>query len=222
MAALKSLPRIDRPREKLISRGTSALSDAELLAVLLGSGVHGKNVLSVARSLLRSKLFPKANFPALKKQKGIGEARACLLMAALELGRRFFQKEDDEAPVFSSPESVYQYTKELASHRKEHFIALYLNAKNRLLKRETISIGSLFSTQVHPREVFTPALSVSAAGIVLIHNHPSGDPEPSPEDRILTKRLVEVGALMGIDILDHLIIGGKSFVSFQDRHYLSG
>lgn len=220
---LSEVPLMDRPREKLIRRGAPALTDAELIAILLGSGIPGKNVVSVARSLLRlgkKHLFPKAEFSVLVRQKGIGKAKACVLIAAVELGKRFLQKEDGEAPAMSAPEAIYRFTRDLSSLKKEHFVVLYLNTKNRLISRETISIGSLFSSQVHPREVFSPALSLSAAGVVLVHNHPSGDPEPSPSDRVLTDRLVEAGKLMGIDVLDHLIIGNKRYFSFHDRGLL--
>lgn len=220
---LKSLPPVLRPREKLIARGASALTNTELVALLLGSGIKNYNVLSIANRLLKrlgKTGFSGITWEELDHEKGIGKARACIILAALELGRRLFLKEDEGVYCIDGPESVYRLTRDLSSHKKEHFVALYLNAKNQVLKRETITIGSLFSNMVHPREVFGPALEVSAAAVVLVHNHPSGDPEPSPEDRALTSRLVAAGQLMGIEVLDHLVIGRKSYVSFEERKWM--
>lgn len=217
------LPTVDRPREKLIARGPAALSHSELLAILLGNGIHGKNALHLAGELLKQtglKGFATLNFHALKKYPGIGTAQACRIVAALELGQRFFGQENAAIPTIEGPESAYRLTRDLAAHKKEHFIAIYLNAKNQVLKRETISIGSLFVNMVHPREVFSPALEVSAAAVVLAHNHPSGDPEPSPEDHALTRRLMEASKILGIDILDHLVIGQNSYISFQEKGFL--
>jgi DNA repair protein RadC len=214
----------DRPREKLKTRGSEALNLTELLAILIGTGIKGMDVLELAENLLRrfgAKGLPSLSFEALSTQKGIGVARASVLLAAIELGKRLFCKEEDDImPIVDGPESVYGLTRDLSKHKKEHFVALYLNAKNRVLKQETISIGSLFATIVHPREVFAPALSVNAAAVVLAHNHPSGDPEPSPEDKALTRRLAEAGKLMGVEVLDHLVIGKKGYVSFREKNWL--
>ncbi len=220
---ISELPPVLRPREKLIQRGARSLSDTELLAILLGSGIRGRNVLGVANRLLRlssKKGLQSLQFRDFMEERGVGEAKGCTILAAIELGRRLFSKENDHLPKVESPQIAFELTRDLAEHKKEYFVSLYLNAKNQVLKRETISIGSLFSNMVHPREVFAPALEVSAAAIVLAHNHPSGDPEPSPEDRRLTERLVEAGKLMGVEVLDHLVIARKGFVSFQERGFL--
>lgn len=220
MTALQS---VERPREKLMAKGAAALHYSELLALLLGSGIPGKNALKLAGELLKKtgiKKIATLDFQALKKHPGIGMARACAVIAALELGQRLFGKEDETVPKIDGPESVYHLTRDLARHKKEHFVALYLNIKNQVLKRETISIGSLFANIVHPREVFSPALEVRAAAIALVHNHPSGDPEPSPEDYALTHRLKQAAEILGIDILDHLVIGQKNYVSFKEKGFL--
>lgn len=216
---LASLSPSLRPREKLISRGPEVLSISDLLAILLGTGVKGRDVLSVARDLSKLK-FPSISFSELRQQLGIGKARACLILAAVELGRRLFEHEENTTVFINGPESVYRLVRNLASYKKEHFIALYLNTKNRILKQETVSVGSLFANLVHPREVFAPALEIRAAATILIHNHPSGDPEPSPEDLQLTRRLREASQILGIEILDHLIIAGDGYVSFQERGIL--
>lgn len=221
--SLSFLPRPDRPREKLLAKGPEALSQTELLAILLGTGVKGSDVLQIAHGVVKrfgSKSLAGLDHKALSAQKGIGNVRACVVVAAIELGRRLFVQDDELIPAIDGPESVYRLTRDLSFHKKEHFVGLYLNAKNQILRRETISIGSLFANMVHPREVFAPALEVRAAAMVLIHNHPSGDPEPSPEDRALTRRLVEAGQLMGIEVLDHLIVGRKGYVSFQEKRFL--
>lgn len=221
---LKDLPKLFRPREKLKAKGVDALSNVELLALLLGSGIKGMPVLSLAKAMVRYIQDKDHNSLTLKElscKKGVGEAKACAVLAALELGHRFIRDGKKSIPVVGEPESVYLLTSDLALLRKEHFVVLYLNAKNHLLKRETISIGTLSSTLVHPREVFVPAVEASAASIVLVHNHPSGDPEPSPEDQLLTRRLIEAGDLLGIDVLDHLILGKNGYVSLRERKFFA-
>jgi DNA repair protein RadC len=214
------LPRVDRPREKLAQKGSSALSDAELLAVIIGQGTRGSSVLAVADEILKffgpSKLAgvsPKD----LQSVKGIGPARAAQLVACLELGRRIFRPEEEPAVVIRRPEDAASLTRELSAARKEHFCTLYLDTRNRVMRKETVSIGTLNASLVHPREVFQPAVESSAASVVLVHNHPSGDPEPSREDLLLTKRLVTAGEIMGIEVLDHVIVARRSFVSLRER-----
>ena len=217
---VSDLPRVDRPREKLAQKGSSALSDAELLAVIIGQGTKGASVLAVADEILKffgpSKLG-SASPRELQSVKGIGPARASQLVACLELGRRIFRPEDEPAVVIRRPEDAASLTRELAAARKEHFCTLYLDTRNRVTRKETISIGTLNASLVHPREVFQPAVESSAASVVLVHNHPSGDPEPSREDLLLTKRLVTAGEIMGIEVLDHVIVARRSFVSLRER-----
>lgn len=215
---LTAMPKIDRPREKLKCRGVEALSTKELVAILLGSGIKGKNVLLIAEALLRQtggKKLSDLSLDEIQSIQGIGSVRAATFIAAFELGKRYLLKEETK-PAFESAKEVFEYCQDMRSLKKEHFVSLYLNAKNRLILRETIAIGSLFSNLIHPREVFAPAISNSTAFVILVHNHPSGDPEPSENDLLLTKRLVECGKLLGIDVLDHVIIGKNSFVSLQE------
>jgi DNA repair protein RadC len=217
--SITSLPPHELPREKLIANGAENLKTSELLALLLGSGTKEANVLEIAKRLFKkfgTEEFSKITFNQLKTEKGIGKAKACVILACLELGKRFFTREEHFQPVISGPEAAYLQLKHLAQHKKEYFMALYLNAKNQILKQEIISIGSLFSNMVHPREVFAPALEVRAAAVVLGHNHPSGDPTPSPEDQSLTQRLTAAGDLMGIEVLDHLVIGTNRYVSLKE------
>jgi len=210
----------DRPREKLLSRGVGVLSDVELLCAVLGSGCGRDGVLAVARRLVEAlglDGLASADAGALKKVKGIGPARACQLAAALELGRRAFQPVDDSVPVVTGPESAYALVRDLGRKKREHFVALYLNARNALISRETISIGSINASLVHPREVFHPAIRDLAANLIVAHNHPSGDTTPSREDVDLTRRLVKAGELMGVEVLDHLVVAERGFTSLKTR-----
>jgi DNA repair protein RadC len=214
------LPKVDRPREKLVQKGSSALSDAELLAVILGRGTRGANVLTIADEILKhygTAQFPSIALKDLEMTKGIGMAKACQLLACVELGRRIFRSEDEPSIAIRRPEDAATLSKELSAARKEHFCTLYLDTRNRVIKKETISIGTLNASLVHPREVFQPAVECSAASVILVHNHPSGDAEPSREDLLLTKRLVSAGEIMGIDVLDHVIVAKRSFVSLKER-----
>ncbi|MBI2264454.1 MAG: DNA repair protein RadC [Armatimonadetes bacterium] len=218
---IREIPRNERPRERLEKTGPDALKDEELLALVLGSGIKGRNVLEVAGAIIQKislRKLPTLTREDWLKQPGIGPARASLLMAAFALARRCLLP--SEEPSVSSPEEAYHQVKELAPLKKEHFLALYLNAKNRLIHKEIVAIGSLYSNFVHPREVFSPALGIGTAAVVVAHNHPSGDPTPSPEDLALTKRLTEAGEILGIDLVDHLIVTAKGFLSFKERKLL--
>ena len=214
------LPRVDRPREKLAQKGSSALSDTELLAVIIGKGTRGAGVLAIADEILRRHATAKLSSVALKDletTRGIGLAKACQVLASIELGRRIFRPEDSPSVIVRRPEDAAALTKELSIARKEHFCSLYLDTRNRVIKKETISIGTLNASLVHPREVFQPAVECSAASVILVHNHPSGEAEPSREDLLLTKRLVSAGEIMGIDVLDHVIVAKHCFVSLKER-----
>lgn len=218
---VKELPRMDRPREKLRRLGPSALTNTELLALILGSGTRGANVLEVAERLLKKyggERLVEVSLTELSTNRGVGKAKASTLIACFELARRLFKREEDE--VIKGPEEVYELTKEIRTAKKEHVVALYLDARNRILKKETISIGSLTANIVHPREVFQPAVGLSAASVILVHNHPSGDPTPSQDDLALTRRLLEAGRIMGIEVLDHVIVGAKRFLSLKEEGLL--
>ncbi len=215
---LREMPTALKPRERLIQRGTASLRDQELLAILLGSGVKGRHVLDLAAGILEQHpdgSLARLGFEELKRIRGIGPAKACQLLAAIELIRRWLQMDDGALPTIESPQDVADQVPELRRAKKEHFVALYLNARNQMLGKETISVGTLTANLVHPREVFQPAVAHSAASVLLVHNHPSGDPTPSPEDLTLTARLQEAGELMGIAVLDHVIVAEKRFVSLK-------
>ena len=211
-ATIRQMPKALKPRERLIARGPATLRDHELLAIMLGSGIKGQHVLDLAASILAK--YPdgalaKLSFAELKKIRGLGPAKACALMAAIELVRRWLDT-DEGLPAIESPQAAADQVPELRRAKKEHFVALYLNARNQLVAKETVSVGTLTANLVHPREVFQPAVAHSAASVIVLHNHPSGDPTPSEEDIVLTARLKEAGELMGITLLDHVIVGEKS------------
>ena len=217
---ISELTVFDRPREKILSRGAGALTDEEILAAVIGSGCGRDGVLAVARRLLGElglDALGSKGADDLMSIKGIGRARACQVAAALELGRRLFQPKEDSPPVITGPESAFTLLRDLGHRKREHFVAIYLNARNALISRETISIGSLNASLVHPREVFFPAVRDLTVNIILAHNHPSGDVTPSREDVELTRRLVKVGEMMGIEVLDHLVVGGRRFVSLKSK-----
>ena len=211
----------ERPREKLRRLGVRALGDHELLALVVGSGVAGRSALKIGRQLARERPSRMAGWGLARWAllPGIGMARAAALTAAFELGRRALEQGSQGSPI-RGPEDVLAQVGDLARARREHFVVLLLNARNELQSRETVSIGSLNASIVHPREVFQPAILHSAASVVLVHNHPSGDPEPSEEDLTITRRLVEVGDLVGIGVLDHVIVATRGTVSFRSRRLL--
>ncbi|HCJ66511.1 MAG TPA: hypothetical protein DHV62_04100 [Elusimicrobia bacterium] len=220
---LKELHKIERPREKLEKKGASALHNEELLAIILRTGYKGKNVLEVAKEILKKYPLDKLetfSFGKLKEIKGIGPSRAASLIAGFELSKRIFNKGEQALPKIEKPEDAIAQATYLLGKKKEYFIALYLNARNQLVHRETVSIGTLSASLVHPREVFQPAIAHSAAGIILIHNHPSGDTKPSEDDLELTKRLIQTGEILGIEILDHLILSETNFLSFKQTNLL--
>jgi DNA repair protein RadC len=219
--ALVPTGRSQRPREKLRARGSAALSDAELLALVLGSGSVQRSAVRIGRFLARRPPAELASWSVTRwlLVPGIGPARAAALTAAFELGRRAGEKRAS-SPAIRGPEDVLAQVRDLPGARKEHFVILILNARHELQCRETVSIGSLNASIVHPREVFQPAILHSAASVVLVHNHPSGDPEPSEEDLSITKRLVQVGELVGIGVLDHVIVASGGVVSLRSRQLL--
>lgn len=220
---IRDLPKVDRPRERLQHKGPGALNNSELLAIVLGSGMPGRNVLEVAQHLLRKfgteGLF-EASFDELCQVPGIGEAKATQLIAAFELSKRILLGQQESSTMIETPEDVYSLSERIRRLKKEHFMAYLLDARNVVIAEETISVGTLTMAVVHPREVFEPAIRHSAAGIVLVHNHPSGDPTPGNEDRRLTERLVQAGKLMGIEILDHVIVTPNGYTSLKELGWL--
>jgi DNA repair protein RadC len=213
-----------RPREKLFSLGASSLSQAELLALVLGTGTRGEPVTRLAHRLVRRHGLAGLAGLAVegwRAERGLGSAAAARLAAAFELGRRAFSREGaDERRRVSRPLEVFEVVRDLARARKEHLVGLYLDAQNGLIRRETISIGSLNTTRTHPREILYPAVVHLALGFILAHNHPSGCLEPSPEDVEFTRAVRRAGELMGIELYDHLIVAGGGYVSLRERRLL--
>ncbi len=218
---IHDLPLSERPRERLQKLGAEALSAQEILAVILGRGVAGESVMVTAQRLLSQfgnlKGIADASVEELSGVKGIGIAKAAQIKAAFELSSRLEgSAEAGDKPVVKTPEDVNSLLKaRLRWKKKEYFLALLLDTRNQLIKVSEIAIGSLDTSIVHPREVFKEAISASAAAVIFVHNHPSGDPEASEDDIKLTKRLAEAGELVGIEVLDHIIIGDKKFLSLK-------
>lgn len=215
------MPKSDRPREKLIKYGSGKLSNTELLAIILGSGVKGLNVIELANKILKkfgSDKLKNVQYDDLKKTFGLGQAKACEIIACLEFGKRLL-KDKPEALVLQ-PEDVYRELRDLRQNKKEHFVVFYLDTHSREIKRETISIGTLNANLIHPREVFESAIKNSAAQIIVAHNHPSGIVDPSEDDIEITKRLVDAGKLLGIDVLDHVIVGDTGYFSFKNKNII--
>jgi len=221
---VRDLPKTERPREKLLSSGAAALSNAELLAILLRTGTREESVLHVAERLLahyqEQGIASIVNLSAsqLSELKGIGPAKAVTVLAAVELGRRIGEKAAAKHDIIHGPDDVAAYAMpHLRYARKEHFMVLLLNMKNHVLSLQTISVGSLNASIVHPREVFQVAIQHAAAGMILLHNHPSGDPTPSREDIAVTERLVQAGKIMDIPVLDHVIVGDNKYISLKEK-----
>ncbi|MGE5399908.1 MAG: RadC family protein [Ignavibacteriales bacterium] len=226
MLKVKDLPLDDRPREKLILRGSQSLSDAELLAILLRTGTKGKSVIQLSQELLNRygnlAVLATVSVSALKQDKGIGNDKAATMAALFEISRRVIsQNKIFSIKKITSPKDVADiFIPILRDEVKERFIVLCLNSANKIIKYEVISIGNLNSSVVHPREIFKVAIENNSANIILMHNHPSGNPEPSHEDISITKRLVEAGKLMDIQVFDHIIIAGDSFCSFTEKRLM--
>ncbi|WP_407407947.1 DNA repair protein RadC [Peribacillus sp.] len=222
---IRDYPKEERPRERFLQDGPQSLSNQELLALLLRTGSKEESVLQLSNRLIKAfegfRLLKEASVEELTEIKGIGEAKAIQILASVELGRRIHKLNDQDRYVIRSPEDGANYCmEEMRFLSQEHFVCLYLNTKNQVLHKRTVFIGSLNASIVHPREVFKEAFRRSAASIICLHNHPSGDPSPSREDIDVTKRLVECGKIMGIEVLDHIIIGEHKYVSLKEKGYL--
>lgn len=219
---IKEMPVELRPRERLLKEGPQLLSDIELLAIMLRTGSTGLSAVELATVLLGRfgglKQLLDVSTEELSEFKGMGPAKVAQIRAALELGRRVAMATAWDRPAIKSPENAAALVMEEMRHLdREHFWALLLNTKNQVLSREIVSIGTLNSSAIHPRELYKAAIRRSAAGVILVHNHPSGDPTPSQQDIDVTKRLIEAGNIIGINVLDHLVIGDNKFVSFKAR-----
>jgi DNA repair protein RadC len=222
---IRDFPEDERPRERFMKNGPQSLSNHELIAILLRTGTKEESVLQLSNRLLTQfeglRLLKSATLQEMTEIKGIGQTKAIQILAAVELGRRVSNLAFDERYVIRSPEDGAKYMmNDMRFLTQEHFVCLYLNTKNQVIHKQTIFIGSLNASIVHPREVYREALKRSAASIICLHNHPSGDPAPSREDIEVTKRLAECGKIIGVDLLDHLIIGENKFVSLKEKGYL--
>ena len=213
---IKQLPPELRPRERLLEAGPSALSDGELLGLLFGIGSREKTAVELAGEVISEAdglhgLYD-VSVHELTQINGIGEAKACKILAAVELGRRIGRVRNPGRPMISSPADVERLLRgRIANLDRENFVVVLLNTKNEVIETSTVSIGTLGASLVHPREVFKPAVRASAASVILAHNHPSGMVEPSREDREVTRRLGEAAGVLGIEVLDHVIVGDGYF-----------
>lgn len=221
---LKELPKDERPREKMMAKGAASLSNAELLAILLRTGTKADSAVRLAERLLkRQEELGLAGLAVLttqemRKIKGIGIAKAVTVAAAVEIGKRLASLVPGERPSIMSPADAANYMMpKLRYETKEHFVGILLSTKNHIIAAPTISVGTLNASLVHPRELFKEAINYSAASIILVHNHPSGDPTPSTEDIALTQNLVKAGKLLDISVLDHVIIGDNKYVSLKEK-----
>ncbi|RIM68560.1 RadC family protein [Staphylococcus xylosus] len=221
---IKELANNQKPRERLINNGSAHLSDVELLAILINTGRKGFSSLDIANELLKSveslKQLKALSINDLNKVKGIGLYKALILKAAFELGERMHSGSLEEKIQITSPQDVADFMMGKMEHlTQEKFIVLFLNSKNVIIKQKTIFIGTLNSSVIHPREIFSEAIKCASNAIVVLHNHPSGDTTPSKEDIRATNRLRECGEILGIDLLDHIIIGDHTYMSMVEDGY---
>ncbi len=223
--SVKHWPEEERPRERLMAHGPSSLSEAQLLAIIIRNGRAGRTAVDLGRELLeRFGSLAGLEQAAIKEIcaiRGIGPAKAAEIKAAIELGRRYQKPTLSGASFCSSQDVAAYYRPRLRDFKKEIFRCALLDTKNKILKEEVVSIGSLTASIVHPRDAFKAAVRESAAAVIFIHNHPSGDVKPSQEDILLTRRLVQAGEVIGIQVLDHIIIGDNGHFSFRDQGMIS-
>lgn len=217
------LPLIERPRERLERYGVESLSNSELLAIILRTGSKDKSAIDLASEIISIneegiRYLAKCTLEELLIVKGVGLSKACQILASVELGRRISMSQISSRYKITSPSDIADiFTQNMKCLDKEHFKVVFLNTKNEVIAYETISIGSLNASIVHPREVFNRAIRKSSASIILLHNHPSGNPKPSNEDISITNRLIEAGKIIGIEILDHIVIGDNRYYSFKEN-----
>jgi len=220
---IKDLPEEERPRERLINYGIDVISNEELIAIILKTGTKNKSVKELANEVL-CKINSLSNlenisFNTFNEIKGLGKVKTIELMAAIELGKRIFLKKDNNKKlIYNNPDTIYKENLYLFKNKKqEYFYSLYLDSKNTLIERKLLFMGTINRSIVHPREIFKEAYLVSASKIICLHNHPSGDTTPSFEDIRLTKSLIEIGKLQGIDLVDHVIVGNDNYYSFYNE-----
>ena len=216
MAKIKDLPKVDRPRERLLEKGADALSKTDLLAILLGSGIKGINVQALAKTIITkfNQDFLNITIEDLLTIKGIGQAKALQVYSTIALIKRFYEEQNNNDLIINNVQNVLTLAFDIRNKKKEHLICLHLDSRNALIKKETLSIGLLDKSLIHPREIFSSALENRAANIILVHNHPSGDPTPSRQDKQIAKNINEAGQIMGIALLDFVIIAKDGYNSF--------
>jgi len=222
---IKEMPTLERPREKMINYGSNTLSNAELIAILIGSGNAKKNAIELSSEIINNFggliALTDITHEELTSIRGIGDAKACNILAALELNKRVSAYALKKRLKITSPNDVCNiFMDELRYDKKEKFIIVLLNTKSEIISKELISIGNLNSSIVHPREVYKYAIKKSAASVLFIHNHPSGNPDPSKNDKNITRRLTEVGEIIGINVVDHIIIGNNRYFSFKENNLI--
>lgn len=220
---MKDIPFNERPYEKLENFGAERLTDAELLAIIIKTGTKDETAVSLAQRILKSSEWvediTEISLQELMKIKGVGRVKAIQIKAVLELGKRLVSFRKSNKLQIRNPQDVSDFLmEEMRFLKKEYVKALLLNTKNELIKIVDVAIGSLNASIIHPREVFSYAVKSGSASVILVHNHPSGDPTPSSEDILITKRLYEAGQILGIELLDHIIIGNKKYVSLKEKN----
>jgi adenine-specific DNA-methyltransferase len=219
MGKIKDIPKIDRPRERFLKKGPEALSKSDLLAIMLGSGIKGKNVQQLSQQIIKKfgKNFLNITVDDLKSIAGIGEAKALQIASSISLVKRFYTDDKTSEIRINNSQDVISLTYDLRDKKKEHLVCLYLNARNVLLKKEIISVGLLDKTLLHPREIFYPATELNAASVILVHNHPSGDSTPSEKDVEIVEKIAKAGEIMGMSVIDFIIISKKGNYSFYEK-----
>ena len=221
---VRDYPLEERPRERMIKEGAEKLTNQELIAILLRTGTKNESVFELSSRILKEigslRRLTDASVEELTLIRGIGQAKAVQIMAGIELGRRVAQKQEELLTIRSPQDAAGYLTELLCLDQQEKFYCLYLNTKNQVVFEKTIFVGSLNASIVHPREVYKEAVKWSAASIIVCHNHPSGDPTPSREDIEVTKRLIDAGEMIGIECLDHLIIGDRRYISLKEKGYI--
>ncbi len=222
--SVKQLPSEKQPRERLILQGPDSLSNSELLAIIFGTGTRNESVLEMASRVIKEygsrSIIEIRDVNRAIDLLGLGKVKACQLVACFELGRRFYREESGKFPIIRDPKDIYELLPEMRNLRKEEIRGLYLNSRQKLIYSETISVGNLNANIVEPRDIFQPAIEFCALAIVVVHNHPSGDPSPSSEDIEFTKKMNKAGKILGIQLLDHVIISKNDFYSIRSGGHL--
>lgn len=217
---MRDVPLNDRPREKLVNFGPEVLGDSELLAILISSGNKERGVMDISKGILGKYNFSRLSrmsVAQLGKEFGVGRAKACQICACFEMGRRASGFVDGDVKINCAEDVMKMFGARMMDLESENFKVVYLNARRRVLKEKTLFVGTLDESVVHPREIFKVALEEGAAGVILVHNHPSGDPTPSDDDVKITKELIEAGKILGVDVLDHVIIGRNGYWSIMEN-----